>query len=52
MGGEGLLAKFNTRVTWFDELKLAFGEPEFFLEEGHRSILRRSSEGLSNQLEN
>ena len=50
--GKIFLTKFNTRATWFDELKPALGEPEFFFEEGYQNILRRSSEGSSGQLEN
>ena len=37
--------------TWFDELKPAFEESDYFFQQGYRNILRRSSEGSSGQLE-
>jgi L-lysine 2,3-aminomutase len=49
--GKVFLAKFDPRATWFDELKPAFGESDFFFQQGYRNILRRSSEGPSGQLE-
>jgi hypothetical protein len=44
-------AEFDPHATWFDELRPAFGDEEFFFEEGHRKIVQRKKEGSSGQLE-
>ena len=36
--GETFFAKFDPNATWLNELKPAFGEDEFFFEEGLRRI--------------
>ena len=43
-------ANFDPYATWIDELKPAFGEKEFFYEEGYRNIAQRNKEGSSGQL--
>jgi hypothetical protein len=39
-------AKYDEGATWIDELKPAFGEPEFFFEPQYREIMERANTRL------
>jgi len=40
-------AKYDENVTWFDDLKPAFGEEKFFFEEELNELLQKKKEMVS-----